>query len=60
MKSLKIPLNLPAIAVCAGTVAPLRTRRWQAGPPFLKGDLKGTVLKFMTLSFELETYACAH
>jgi len=24
----KIPLNLPAIAVCAGTVAPLGTRRW--------------------------------
>ena len=37
----KIPLNLPAIAVCAGTVASLRTRRWQAGPLLIKGDFFG-------------------
>ena len=34
----EIPLNLPSIAVYAVIVASLEARRWQAGPPLLKGD----------------------
>ena len=48
-ESLKIPLNLPAIAVGASIVAAQRAWRWQAGPPLTKGDFKATVLELMIL-----------
>ena len=37
----KIPLNLPAIAMCAGIVADQPAWRWQAGSPLIKGYFFG-------------------